>query len=203
MSGGSPTGTVTFFDGGAALDSVGLAGNVTVYTTAGLGGGSHSITARYNGDADDGPSTSNVITQVVNRSATTTTLSATPNPSRVGQLVEFDAVVSGGLGTMTFLDGGVTLGVVPFGGNTAILQTSSLSAGTHTIQAVFSGDGNALGSTSNSVVQVVEQAATLIVIKQVMNDNGGLATPADFTIHGHRRRAFTGIVRWKRGGHSR
>ena len=182
VSGSSPTGTVTFFDGAAALNSISLAGNEAVYTTAGLGGGSHSITARYNGDGDDGPSTSNVITQVVSRLATTTTLNATPNPSRVGQMVEFDAVVSGGSGTMTFFDGAVTLGVVPFAGNTAILQISSLSAGTHTIQAVFSGDGNYLGSTSNSVVQVVEQAGTLIVIKQVVNDNGGAATPADFSM---------------------
>ena len=56
VAGGSPTGTVTFFDGGTPRDIVPLAGNTAISVTSSLSGGSRTITARYNGDADDSAS---------------------------------------------------------------------------------------------------------------------------------------------------
>jgi subtilase family protein/Big-like domain-containing protein/IPT/TIG domain-containing protein len=66
VTGASPTGTVTFLDGGAQIGSATLAGGVATFTTASLGVGSHSITARYGGDANNVASTSAALLQTVN-----------------------------------------------------------------------------------------------------------------------------------------
>ncbi len=65
-TGGTPTGTVTFKDGAATLGTGTLAGGVATFTTTTLVAGSHAITAVYSGDASFAPSTSAILTQVVN-----------------------------------------------------------------------------------------------------------------------------------------
>ncbi len=84
---------------------------------------------------------------------TSTTLTALPNPSVVGQTVTFTATVTpnpGSLGTMTFLDNGV---VLPGGANVALVNgqalfaTTSLALGTHPITAMFSGGASFNPST--------------------------------------------------------
>ena len=56
---GTPTGAVQFFDGTAALGApVPLSGTTATLGVRGLGGGAHSITARYLGDGNFNPSTS-------------------------------------------------------------------------------------------------------------------------------------------------
>jgi hypothetical protein len=62
----SPTGTVTFFDGTTNIGSSSLNGSeVATLTTSTLAVGTHSITATYNGDTHCAPSTSPVLSQVV------------------------------------------------------------------------------------------------------------------------------------------
>jgi hypothetical protein len=62
---GTPTGTVTFYDGATALKTASLSGGIAKFTTKTLSSGSHSITATYNGNATfSGSSTS--LTQNVN-----------------------------------------------------------------------------------------------------------------------------------------
>ncbi len=52
-AGATPTGSVSFYDGKTLLKSVQLNANgVAVFTTSGLTGGNHSITAVYTGDAN-------------------------------------------------------------------------------------------------------------------------------------------------------
>ncbi|MBW4040266.1 MAG: hypothetical protein HIU91_15695, partial [Acidobacteria bacterium] len=61
-----PTGTVTFLDGSATLGSAPLsASSLTQFTTSNLAVGSHSITALYTGSANDNPSTSATLLQLV------------------------------------------------------------------------------------------------------------------------------------------
>ena len=55
---GTPTGTVTMFDGGVTLTSVPLAGGFATYTSSALSTGAHSITALYSGDSNFLSSTS-------------------------------------------------------------------------------------------------------------------------------------------------
>ena len=97
--------------------------------------------------------------------STTTTLVSSANPSAPGQQVTFTATVnhsSGAAvptGTISFLDGGTTLGVsVLDSTGAATLATSALTQGTHSITARYSGDGKYHTSTSSALSQVVNAA---------------------------------------------
>lgn len=67
---GTPTGMVTFMDGGTVLGSASLGasggGATATFTTSGLAAGARSITAVYNGDGDFLGATSAALTQYVN-----------------------------------------------------------------------------------------------------------------------------------------
>jgi Big-like domain-containing protein len=63
-------------------------------------------------------------------------------------------------GTVTFMDGAATLGTVGIAGGKAHFTTSTLTAGAHSIAAVYGGDANFGGSTSPAHVQTVKKAAT-------------------------------------------
>jgi uncharacterized delta-60 repeat protein len=81
----TPTGTVSFYDGTTLLGSGTLStanGVATAtFTTAALAAGTHSITATYNGDANDLSSTSAALTQTVNATATATAATAPSSSS--------------------------------------------------------------------------------------------------------------------------
>src|SRR5439155_1247692 len=147
---GTPTGTVTFRNGSTNLGTGTLtaSGTATLTTTA-LSAGTHSITAVYSGDAIFSTSTSAVLTQTVNPvnnqpGATATAVASSANPAVFGQSVTFTATVTATsgtpTGTVTFLDGSTTLGSAPLTKGVATLTPPSLSVGSHTLTAVFSGD---------------------------------------------------------------
>ncbi len=69
------TGTITFFDGATALGTVPIGGGSAQFTTT-LVAGTHTITARYSGDANFLPATSPPLLQAVN-AVPVPTLSAT------------------------------------------------------------------------------------------------------------------------------
>ena len=94
--------------------------------------------------------------------ATSTALVSSINPSTVGQSVTFTATVTGTspTGSVQFKDGAGNLGSpVALSGGVAILSTSALTQGTHSITAVYSGDPGNATSTSPVVSQVVNPAA--------------------------------------------
>jgi hypothetical protein len=62
---GTPTGVVTFKDGGAVIGSGTLAGGVATFATTALDAGAHSITANYGGATGFAASTSSALTQTV------------------------------------------------------------------------------------------------------------------------------------------
>src|SRR5439155_23402086 len=71
-------------------------------------------------------------------------------------------------GTVTFMDGSVTLGTGMLsssgGAATATFSTSSLTVGTHTITASYSGDGSFAGSTGTLTGgQVVKSAGGNVI----------------------------------------
>jgi sugar lactone lactonase YvrE len=49
---GTPSGTISFYDGASLLNTITLAGGVASYSTASLSAGTHSLTAVYSGDAN-------------------------------------------------------------------------------------------------------------------------------------------------------
>src|SRR5262249_54757860 len=111
------------------------------------------------------------------RPPTTTSLSAGPNPSVTGQPVTLSATVSQVTpapeiiaGTVTFMDGATSLGVVTVdAAGTASLTTSALAVGTHSLSAVYSGNPDFEGSTSAVVAQAVNQGATSTSISSTPN----------------------------------
>ena len=157
---GTLTGTVTFQDGASALGTGTLSGGTATFTTSGLTAGTHSITAIYGGDANFAGSTSPVLTQTVNKAASSTSVASSNNSSISGTAVTFTATVTSSAtgtptGTVTFQDGASALGTGTLSGGTATFTTSGLTAGTHSITAIYGGDANFAGSTSPVLTQTV------------------------------------------------
>jgi hypothetical protein len=160
---GTPTGTVTFKEGSTTLGTAPLVNGTATLNYSGLCAGTHSITARYAGDSScKASSCSSNIT--IKKIDSATTLTGTPGPSVFGQAAKFTATVSaaGGTpsGTVTFKDGNTSIGTASLSGGKATLNYCGLTAGTHTITAVYGGSTNYNGSTSASVSQVVSKADT-------------------------------------------
>jgi len=95
--------------------------------------------------------------------ATTTTLSSSSNPSTEGEAVTFTAVVTPAPPdgeTISFVEGAmpqVVLGMGSLSGGVATLSYSGLAVGTAKITALYGGDLAFVGSTSNTVDQVVNK----------------------------------------------
>src|SRR5207245_1288745 len=109
-------------------------------------------------------------------------------PSVVGQSVTFTATVSGvsactnvaRTGTVTFtIDGGAPTNVTVSGGQ-AILTSSTLSVGSHTISAAYSGDANYNASTSANLTQTVNKANTTATLTSSLNPSY-FGDPVTFT----------------------
>jgi len=111
--------------------------------------------------------------QVVNQIRRTTALTSSVNPSTFGQSVTFTATVTSDLerptGTVTFNDGATVLVQARFPAATASFSTSTLSVGTHAITATYGGSSTFAGSTSNTVNQVVNKAATTTALTSSLN----------------------------------
>ena len=159
---GTPAGTVTFKDGATNLSTVTLVGGVASFNTGALSVGSHSITVVYSGNGNFLTSTSAKLTQTVKKANTTTKLTSSLNPSKKGQAVTFTATITPAFsgapgGTVTFKDGATTLGTGTVNTTTkkATFKTTTLSVATHSITAVYGGNGSFNGSTSAVVKQVV------------------------------------------------
>ena len=159
---GTPTGSVTFFQGPMNLGTATLAGGSATFSTAALPVGRCSITATYNGDTNFNGSAAGAVTQTVSQDGSTASVSTSFSPSVVGQAVTFTVIVSAAApgsgtptGTATLLDGSTVLGVGTLQGGQATLATSNLSVGDHGISIIYPGDANFSGSTSATLTQTV------------------------------------------------
>lgn len=184
INGQSPTGSVDFLDATTIFETVsvenGTASTSRIFPSAGL----YSITARYSGDFTNDGSVSQTVTQVVNTpGATSVALTSSPNPSIVGQSIKVAAKVTGlnPTGTITFLDGVAAIGTGFLTNGAAILTTNSLTAGTHSISASYSGDFQNAVSTSSALVQTVTPPYSIVDLGTLggtdsqgfaINDNG-------------------------------
>ncbi|HLW84561.1 MAG TPA: Ig-like domain repeat protein [Candidatus Sulfotelmatobacter sp.] len=171
---GTVSGTVDFKSGTLSLGSATLVNGQASIDASFSASGSHSITAKYLGDVNNTGSTSPALKQVVNKYPSSTTLASSLNPSTVGQEVTFTAAVTvttngSPTGTVTFKSGTTVLGKVPLTGNIASLSTSALTAGKHSIKAVYSGDGAFKGSTSPTLKQVVNKYPSSTAIVSSLN----------------------------------
>ena len=177
ISTATPTGSIQFFVDASAfgapvpLSGSGAAAAATssAIASASVSGSPHTVKAVYTNVDRNFSGSSGTLGQTVNPAPTSTTVTSSVNPSIFGQSVTFTATVvntaGAGISTATptgsvqFMDGASLLGAPQLvsGVGTAALTTSSLTAGTHPITAIYTNiDGNFRGSTSANFTQVVE-----------------------------------------------
>jgi hypothetical protein len=121
--------------------------------------GTHSITARYSGDANYRGDTSAAVTVTVNQAISVTAVTSSVNPSSAEQSVTLTAkVTSNGptpTGNVTFTAGSTTPATVALsGGSAAYTTTSFTTVGMLAINASYSGDANTKASSA-TLSQVV------------------------------------------------
>jgi hypothetical protein len=161
---GSPTGTVTFYSGGAELGTAAVGSNGSAsFSTTQMTSGTHTITVAYGGDADYLGSTSTGLQQTVQLAAPALTLSGPASAVDAGTTAQFTAVFSTpGItptGTMSLLDGTRVIGTDTISGSGSFsFATSQLAIGTHTMTARYSGDANNAAVTSAVTAATVRQA---------------------------------------------
>jgi hypothetical protein len=186
-AGSYPTGTIVFYDstnvvGSAALTGAGLA---TLAVTP--GGGTHSFTARYQGDANYGAAISGVSSVVDTPSSTTTTetvagtaygsstsISGTVAPSPAGSQAT-------PTGSILFYDGSTILGAATVSAGTATI-TAVLAPGAHSITAAYSGDSNFAGSTSTATSITIVSSFAVAATPQTLSLAPGASGSVNVTV---------------------
>ncbi len=146
------SGQVQFSDGTTVIGSAAMAAGGATLTVANLAAGTHSVTASWGGDGNWGPVTSGPLSQVVSKAQTSTALAATTT-----LLTATIAVVAPGAGQPTgsvkFVNAtsNAVLATVALTGPAA---TTPLPSVTDPLMAVYSGDANFQGSSSDPLSQV-------------------------------------------------
>lgn len=159
----TPNGTVIFTANGqqVATGTLNSAG-ITSATSSGLTAGTYSVVANYQATTLFHASSSAPVQLTVLGLASTTTLTASPNPAVVTQPVSFSVKVSmpGNsyipTGTVTLMDGGIMLATATLDASgSAVITTSTLGAGTHAITARYGGDAKTNASSASLSETVV------------------------------------------------
>ncbi len=165
---GTPTGTVTIYDGSNQCTASVTDGMCTItFSTL----GTKILTAAYSGDSSFNSSTSPEVNHQVNKADTTTAITpsaALSSPSIIGETVEIEFTVStdaAGAGTPT---GNVTISdgtdectaTIEAGLCTITFST----AGTKTLTATYSGDSSFNSGISPEVPHQVNKADTSLVL---------------------------------------
>ncbi len=182
-----PAGTVTFFVDSKQAGTGKLSGGKATYSTGALLGGAHSISVTYGGDANYSAANSTSVTETVNKATPSVTLSSTPNPAALGATVTFTATVSTTIasvaptGTVAFLVDGKQAGTGTLSGGKATYSTSTLAAGTHTIKATYTGDGNYLIASSTSGTETVNKAKPTVTLTASPGSPVASGTKVTFT----------------------
>ncbi|MGO9270243.1 MAG: Ig-like domain repeat protein, partial [Terriglobia bacterium] len=205
----TPTGTVQFL-----LDDVDLNGPVALvngqassspindYPHPWPASGPHRVSVIYSGDSNFQPTVSSIYTQTVDNCgncATSITIASSANPSYTGQSVAFTWNLSTAVGNPTgsvqvVADGTNVLGTWPlaFFNGTVQVTSSTLSQGSHSVVAVYSGDADFAGSTSSpALTQVVNPPVTVTVTT--------LPTGRSFSVDGGRAATKATNYTWAQG----
>ena len=185
----APTGTITFTDNGNTTAFCTQTLPAVTCSTSSLSAGTHTIVAAYSGDTNY-LSSNGSATQSVTASTSTIGVTSSPSSSTVNQSVAFTATVTRGStgialsGTVSLTDGvsgppvpGCTISFNT-GTGVATCSTSSLSKGTHTIVATYSGDSNYVFQTGgNTVAQTVNTGTATIALTSTSNPATATALP--------------------------
>ncbi|AEM87164.1 beta strand repeat-containing protein [Streptomyces violaceusniger] len=163
-AGTPPWGDVTFtITGGPTIGPVTLtqtgadSGTASVTDSTPLTAGPHQVTANFVNIADPTDNSSGTTIQLVNQSATATTVTFVPPAPVCGETVTLTANVAAvppgtgtPTGTVTFIvsaDGPTVTGTLDGAGNASV-TVPALSVGTHQVAAFYNGDTNFAASNS-------------------------------------------------------
>ena len=177
-----PTGTVTFTDTSTSTTlctiTVSATGTVPACNFAFLAAATHTVSATYNGDANFPKTSSNVVTEAVSQSTTTTAVAGAPSSSSVNQPVTFTATVLPTVSGTTIPTGTVAFTYVLNGGSPVTLCASQAlsnlgiatctdplpAQGAYTITATYSGDGSFKTSSGSTPQSVAGSPTTTTVV---------------------------------------
>ena len=174
-----PTGNIVFTVGSAtqiaALNSSGVATFSGMAPTTAGGPGYFS---GVSGVTVFSSSASNTLIETVDLLSVATS----GTPSIYGSPVTFTATIySGPTGTVTFYDGGTTIGTGSLSGGTATFTTSSLAVGVHSITAGWAGNTNYGPATSAAITQTVNPSTlTLFGTMNIGTASSALASTFTF-----------------------
>lgn len=182
---GVVSGTVAFYDGTALIQrGIALVNGVATSTYPIPTLGVHSFTASYEGSANFLTSTSAVLSVSV-MTPTTTALSVDSFSIPSGGTLKLTSTTTpAGSGTVTFYDGANALGTFSL----ALLQTqqslsvSTLSVGSHSLTARYSGDTSYSPSTSTPVVVNVGTASASNIVLTEASTSGYIGSSVALTV---------------------
>jgi hypothetical protein len=157
----TPTGKVNFKWSGYSIGTATLnSSGVATLTLSNLSADAYPLFAVYVGDANNGPSASPILNQVITQTTSAAAITASPNPSTQGQSVTFTAKITSPTATpagpVTFTAGKTVLGSVELSDGKAAFTTSTLAVGSTTVTVTYPWDSD-ISSSSASVTQVVQQ----------------------------------------------
>ncbi|WP_064443310.1 Ig-like domain-containing protein [Rhodococcus sp. YH3-3] len=205
VTGGADGDSVEFFDGATKVGAGALANGVATLAWTPADVRTHSVTAKYLGNAKVATSTSSAVDVVVSEADKSTATAITGPASAVaGESVTVEATVSPtpAGGTVQFKDGATDLGgAVPVDANGKASLTNSYAVGAHSIVAVYSGSGVYQTSTSAphaltvAPVVVEENTTTTLVGPSTGSTGEALSFTASVSTG-----AAGGTVQFKEGG---
>jgi hypothetical protein len=193
----TPTGTITFSEGGNTLASISVTdiggGHAqAIFTTKALSVGTHSIDVNYGGDSNFNSTGFPLPVKVAPADSGTNVTTTSPNPNTFGQPTTFVATVAPKspatatpTGNVTFsVDGGAGTTVALSGGQ-ATFTVPVLAGGNHTITATYSGDGN-FNPSNGSFIESINLAATTTTLAASPNPSvAGQAVTFTATVSGN------------------
>jgi YVTN family beta-propeller protein len=184
--GGANPGDYAESDACAASSPIAAQGTCTInvtFTPEALGARLATLVVTDDSGDKNGTQHEVSLTGTAVTATTTTTVTPSANPSGIGQSVTFTATVTPNTpvaptGTVTFKDGTATIcnAVAPTSGE-AMCAISTLTAGLHSIAAVYSGDINFLTSASTPLSQTVG-VPTLTITASSSSTAYGATVPA-------------------------
>ncbi|WP_341514125.1 Ig-like domain-containing protein [Rhodococcus qingshengii] len=205
VTGGADGDSVEFFDGATKIGAGALANGVATLAWTPTDVRTHSVTAKYLGNAKVATSTSSAVDVVVSEADKSTATAITGPASAVaGESVTVEATVSPtpAGGTVQFKDGATDLGgAVTVDANGKASLTNSYAVGAHSIVAVYSGSGVYQTSTSAphaltvAPVVVEENTTTTLVGPSTGSTGEALSFTASVSTG-----AAGGTVQFKEGG---
>lgn len=166
VTGADTAGEVTFHDGATILGTSQVVDGVATLTLpGGFAAGEHAVGASFGATGTAAGSTSEVVTFLLVKGASTIALTLDAAATEYGAPVSGSVQVGGsGTGTVTLAYGGTTKQLVLAGGSATFALPATLAPGTYTLAATFDGtDQVAASGTVTAEVTVAQRATTATV----------------------------------------